>query len=76
MTYRLDYYEPALLPGKDGWESGGNEPIIFSSCLAITTLCQNGLFYKAVQISCDCFPKTVIFFLTTFLEDSSQFPRL
>ena len=20
MTYRLDYYEPALLPGKDGWE--------------------------------------------------------
>ena len=21
MTYRLDHYEPALLPGKDGWES-------------------------------------------------------
>ena len=46
MTYRLDYYEPALLPGKDGWESGGNEPIM------------NGLFYKAVQISRDCYLKT------------------
>ena len=34
MTYRLDYYEPALVPGKDGdgWESGGSLPIIFSSC--------------------------------------------
>ena len=32
MTYRLDYYEPALVPGKDGKESGGSLPIIFSSC--------------------------------------------
>ena len=32
MTYRLDYYEPALVPGKDGWESGGSLLIIFSSC--------------------------------------------
>ena len=32
MTYRLNYYEPALVPGKDGWESCGSLPIIFSSC--------------------------------------------
>ena len=32
MTYRLNYYEPELVPGKDGKESGGSLPIIFSSC--------------------------------------------
>ena len=58
MTYRLDYYGPAHLPGKDGWESGGSSPIIFSSCLAITTLCENGFFYKVVLFSRDCYPKT------------------
>ena len=58
MTYRLDYYEPALLPGKDGWESGGSWPIIYSSCLAIITLFKNGFFYKAVRFSRDCCPKT------------------
>ena len=68
MTYRLDYYEPALLPGKDGdgWESGGSLPIICSSCLAITTLCENGFFYKVVRFSHDCYPKIV----------QSAFPKL
>ena len=40
--------------------------LFFSSCLAITTLCNDGFFYKAVRFSSDCCPKT----------EQSAFPKL
>ena len=67
MTYRLDYYEPELLPGKDsclfsvrnktGPERAAETSLLFfSSCLAVTTLWFDSPVIAIQKLNSQLFP--------------------